>query len=136
VNVLRFRRPAAGTGAATGDAAMMGFVDVLGLTVVGLLWTWSPERTAVITLDVPQVRGRVAPVASAPPLAVQLGADRVLRLDAVPVSVEEVVRRAETGACPIRVDADRALDWGTVAAEVAALRARWPWVQAGVRQQP
>ena len=110
------------------------FNDVLALTIVGILWTWSPGKHAALPMRVPEVAGRVASIAAAAPMPVVVTADGSLQLDGKPVSLEAVVAAVEAAPRPLHVCADRDVAWGVVAARIADLQERWSWVQAGVQQ--
>lgn len=114
------------------DAAI-AFNDVLALTIVGILWTWSPGKHAALPMQVPEVAGQTAAITAPAPLPVVVAADGTLSLDGKPATLDDIVAAVSAAPRPLHVCADRDVAWGVVAARIADLQARWSWVQAGVR---
>jgi len=109
------------------------FIDVLALTVVGILFTWSPGKHGALPMRVPEVAGAMAPIRATPPLPVVVRPDGVLTLGGAPATLDDVVAAVEKAPRALHVCADADVAWGVVAARISDLQARWTWVQAGVR---
>jgi hypothetical protein len=114
----------------------MSFNDVLALTIVGMLWTWSPGKHQAIPFEVPQVSGNAAAVAaSAPPLPLVVTAQGALQMEGKDASVDDVLAAVQAAPRALHVCAAPGVAWGVVADRIAQLQERWAFVQAGVVSQ-
>ena len=113
--------------------SITSFLDVLALTIVGLLWTWSPGKHAALPMAVPRVDGPASPVRTAVPLAVVVTPNGDLLVDDRPATVATILADVTAAPRPVHLCAEPATPWGTVAGRIAEFQAHWQWVQAGVR---
>jgi hypothetical protein len=114
------------------DDVATSFNDMLALTLVGVLFLWSPQKIEALTVEVPEVEASSAAIAQRAPLVVVTRGEGELEVAGERKPLAEVLALVRGSPRPIVVEAGDRSTWGEVARAISRLSATWPWVRARV----